>query len=55
MPVPTLLKGDVVVMENLPAHKGPRVEELIKAAGARSLRRHLQAHRMRKLLRRLRI
>jgi len=32
--VPTLSKGDVVVMDNLPAHKGPRVEELIRAAGA---------------------
>jgi transposase len=32
--VPTLSKGDLVVMDNLPAHKGPRVEELIKAAGA---------------------
>ena len=32
--VPTLAKGDVVVMDNLPAHKGPRVEQLIKAAGA---------------------
>ena len=32
--VPTLSKGDVVVMDNLPAHKGPRVEELIKAVGA---------------------
>jgi transposase len=32
--VPTLQKGDVVVMDNLPAHKGPRVEELITAAGA---------------------
>ena len=32
--VPTLSKGDVVVMDNLPAHKGPRVEELIAAAGA---------------------
>jgi len=32
--VPTLSKGDVVVMDNLSAHKGPRVEELIKAAGA---------------------
>ena len=94
--VPTLSKGDVVVMDNLPAHKGPRVEEMIKAAGAelrylppyspdmnpiekafsklkahlrkiaertvaatdarpRNLRRHLQARRMCKLLRRLRI
>jgi len=32
--VPTLAKGDIVVMDNLPAHKGPRVEELITAAGA---------------------
>jgi transposase len=31
---PTLSKGDVVVMDNLPAHKGPRVEALIKAVGA---------------------
>jgi transposase len=31
---PTLSQGDVVVMDNLPAHKGPRVEELIKAVGA---------------------
>ena len=32
--VPTLSKGDIVVMDNLPAHKGLRVEELIKAADA---------------------
>jgi transposase len=32
--VPTLLEGDIVVMDNLPAHKGARVEQLIKAAGA---------------------
>lgn len=32
--VPTLSEGDIVVMDNLPAHKGPRVEELIRAAGA---------------------
>jgi transposase len=32
--VPTLSKDDVVVMDNLSAHKGPRVEEMIKAAGA---------------------
>ena len=32
--VPTLAPGDIVVMDNLPAHKGPRVEELIKDAGA---------------------
>src|SRR5208337_2707583 len=32
--VPTLSKGDIVVMDNLSRHKGPRVEQLIKAAGA---------------------
>ncbi len=32
--VPTLAPSDIVVMDNLPAHKGPRVEELIKDAGA---------------------
>ena len=32
--VPTLAPGDIVVMDNLSSHKGPRVEELIKAAGA---------------------
>jgi len=32
--VPALSAGDIVVMDNLPAHKRPRVEELIKAAGA---------------------
>jgi transposase len=32
--VPTLSKGDIVVMDNLSSHKGPRVEELIRAAGA---------------------
>jgi transposase len=31
---PALSKGDVVVMDNLSSHTGPRVEELIKAAGA---------------------
>ena len=31
---PTLSKGDVVVMDNLSSHKGPRVEQLISAAGA---------------------
>ena len=31
--VPTLSKGDIVVMDNLSSHKGPRVEQLIKAAG----------------------
>jgi transposase len=32
--VPTLSQGDIVVMDNLPAHKGARVEELIKKAAA---------------------
>jgi transposase len=32
--VPTLSKGDIVFMDNLSSHKGPRVEQLIKAAGA---------------------
>ncbi len=32
--VPTLSKGDIVVMDNLSSHKGPTVEQLIKAAGA---------------------
>jgi transposase len=32
--VSTLSPGETVVMDNLPAHKGPRVEQLIKAAGA---------------------
>src|ERR1700761_2920977 len=31
---PTLSKGDIVVMDNLSSHKGPRVEQLIQAAGA---------------------
>lgn len=34
---PTLSEGDIVVMDNLPAHKGDRVEELIRARGARLL------------------
>ena len=32
--VPTLKPGDIVVMDNLAAHKGPPVERLIQAAGA---------------------
>jgi transposase len=32
--VPTLTPGDAAVMDNLAAHRGARVEELIKAAGA---------------------
>ena len=32
--VPELRAGDIVVMDNLPGHKGPRVGELMEAAGA---------------------
>ena len=32
--VPELKPGDVVILDNLPAHKGSRVREAIKAAGA---------------------
>ena len=35
--VPELRPGDIVVMDNLSSHKGPRVRELIEAAGARLL------------------
>ena len=31
--LPALAPGDIVVMDNLSSHKGPRVEQLIKAAG----------------------
>jgi transposase len=32
--VPELRHGDTVVMDNLSSHKGPRVREMIEAAGA---------------------
>ena len=32
--VPELRQGDTVIMDNLPGHKGPRVRQLIEAAGA---------------------
>ena len=32
--VPELRPGDIVVMDNLSSHKGPRVAEMIEAAGA---------------------
>lgn len=35
--VPELRPGDIVVMDNLSSHKGPRVAEMIEAAGARLL------------------
>lgn len=31
---PTLSEGDIVVLDNLPAHKGDKVRELIEARGA---------------------
>jgi transposase len=33
--VPTLRKGDIVMMDNLPSHKVSGIEEAIKAAGAK--------------------
>jgi len=36
--VPKLRPGQVVVLDNLPAHKSPQVDRLIKAAGCRVLR-----------------
>jgi transposase len=35
--VPVLRAGDVVVMDNLPSHKHPRVRRLIESAGAKLL------------------
>jgi hypothetical protein len=32
--IPELRKGDIVVMDNLSSHKGPKVREMIEAAGA---------------------
>ena len=32
--VPELEPGDIVVMDNLSSHKGPRVREMVEAAGA---------------------
>jgi len=34
---PTLTEGDIVVMDNLPAHKGEAVSQLIEATGAKLL------------------
>jgi transposase len=36
--VPNLLRGQVVVLDNLPAHKSPKVDELIESVGARVIR-----------------
>jgi transposase len=36
--LPTLVPGQVVVMDNLPAHKSPQIDRLIESVGARVLR-----------------
>ena len=36
--VPNLVPGQVVVMDNLPAHKSPKVDQLVESAGCRVLR-----------------
>jgi transposase len=36
--LPNLKSGQVVVMDNLPAHKSPRIDQLIKSAGAQVMR-----------------
>ena len=36
--VPNLKAGQVVVLDNLPAHKSPKIDELIESAGARVVR-----------------
>ena len=36
--VPMLKPGQVLVMDNLPAHKSPRVDRLVESVGARLLR-----------------
>ena len=33
--VPTLQEGDIVILDNLPAHKSPAAEQAIRARGAR--------------------
>ena len=38
MLVPQLRRRQVVVLDNLPAHKSPRIDRLIESAGARVLR-----------------
>jgi len=35
--VPTLRQGDVVILDNLPAHKGKAVRDAVEAAGSRLL------------------
>jgi hypothetical protein len=45
--VPTLRRGDVVVMDNLTAHKRPRVRRLIEAAGASPFRNRFGLPRIR--------
>ena len=35
---PKLKKGQIVVLDNLPAHKSPRIDRLIESAGAKVVR-----------------
>jgi transposase len=35
--LPTLKKGDIVVMDNLSSHKGPDVKKAIESVGAKVL------------------
>jgi len=36
--VPTLRPGQLLILDNLPAHKSPEVDRLVESAGARVLR-----------------
>ena len=47
--IPTLKRGDIVMMDSLPVHKVAGVRELIEAAGARL--RYLPNHRFGKVTR----
>jgi hypothetical protein len=44
-PLPTLKRNDIVVIDNLPAHKVPGVREAIEARGA-TLRYRPNTHRI---------
>ena len=37
MLAPTLTTGDVVILDNLPAHKGPPIRQAIESTGAKLL------------------
>jgi len=44
---PTLSAGDVVILDNLAAHKSPKAEAAIKARGAWMLKANLRARAIR--------